>query len=108
MNDTEFIDRIKKVLSEDCIVKLRKVDPRISHYELYVKLRKEDVDKIKKIYPKVKIKYGLLRRIKTIMLNGKEGFTIYNIDGNKREKLIKKHEEEYKQKIDSIKGNVIF
>ena len=49
MNDTEFIDRIKKVLSEDCIVKLRKVDPRISHYELYVKLRKEDVDKIKKI-----------------------------------------------------------
>lgn len=33
MNETKLIDRIKKILNKDCIVKLRKVDPRISHYE---------------------------------------------------------------------------
>lgn len=108
MNETEFLEKLKNILNENCIVKLRKVDPRITHYELYVKLRDLDIKKIREIYPKVKIKYGLFKNIKSIILNGREGFTIYNIDGNKREKLIKKHEDEYKQKMDLINGKVIF
>ena len=108
MNEKKFIDIIKNILSEDCIVKLRKVDPRISHYEIYVKLKNEDINEIKKIYPDVMIEYGLFGHIKLIKLSGKEGFTIYNIDGNKREKLIQKHETEYKQKMNSLNGKVIF
>ena len=60
------------------------------------------------MYPEVKIEYGIFGHIKLVVLNGREGFTIYNIDGNKREKLIQKHESEYKQKMDSINGKVMF
>lgn len=108
MNETNFIDKIKNILNEDCVVKLRTVDPRISHYELYVKLTNADINEIKKMYPEAKIEYGIFGHIKSVVLNGREGFTIYNIDGKKREKLIQKHDFEYKQKMASIDGKVVF
>jgi len=60
-------------------------------------------------YNDVKIQYTLLKKIKTISTVGKEGFTIYNVIGKKRERLIKKHDKEHEKALKKVsKEGIIF
>jgi hypothetical protein len=102
-----FLDSLKHILNEDCIEKLRVVDPRVHHFSLYVKLKKSDIKKILNIYPDVKIEYSFLKKIKKISIYGRKSFTIYNVTGKKREKLIEKHDKEHKEFLKVIEENHI-
>ena len=83
MDINDSLDSIKKFLNKDYIEKLRILDPRVKHYELYVKLTSSDVKKILQICPNAKVNYNMLGRIRNISTDGIKSFTIYNVTGKK-------------------------
>jgi len=109
MEKDKYLEPLHEILNKDCIEKLRIVDPRVHNYSLYTKVTNDEVNKIKNAYNDVKIQYTLLKKIKTISTVGKEGFTIYNVIGKKRERLIKKHDKEHEKALKKVsKEGIIF
>ena len=103
MNNSKFLNGLKNILNDNCVEKLRIVDPRVNHYELYVELKKSDIKEILTLFPEAKVEYTFLKKVKSVSQKGKEGFTIYNVSNKRREKLINKHDQEYLKDLEEIK-----
>lgn len=94
------------LLGSDYEVRLRVLDPRVNHYQCYGEVNDEVYQKIINIYPNAKKEYdenGIL----SIVVGGKIGFSIYNVTGTDREKLIAQHDEKYAKKLEDSK-NIIY
>lgn len=68
-------------------------DPRIKHFSCYGNVTLEDCETI---YPKSKLILENDEIIKEIQVNGKVGFTIYNVDNTEKMNLIKEHGKQFK------------
>jgi len=103
-------DKLEKVkeylhdlLGKNYDVYLRILDPRVNHFDCYGELLAADCKKIMEIYPQAKLSVSQENTIDNISVSGKVGFTIYNVIGEEKEKLIKVHDDEYNKLKDESK-----
>ena len=108
--DNDKLEKAKeyfvKLLGPDYEVKLRILDPRVNHFECYGEVNDEIYQKIINMYPNAKKEYdenGIL----SIVVFGKIGFSIHNVTGTDRDKLIAQHDEKYAKKLEESK-NLIY
>lgn len=109
MFDEKGLEELRKILPAGYVEKLRIVDPRINHYEFYTEISNKLAKEIASLNSKIVVeKTGIIfKKVKTVKLVGRIGFTVYNVSLNDREALITKHDEEYK-KIKEETKDVVF